>query len=54
MIEFLERPIAFHRAFIELGVGVTGALLPCIGQSGPSMPISGFIRRRKSGRKKRA
>ena len=27
MIEFLDRPIAFHRAFIELGVGVTGALL---------------------------
>lgn len=27
MIEFLDRPIAFHRSFIELGVGVTGALL---------------------------
>ncbi|ELV8670795.1 hypothetical protein QNE35_004326 [Vibrio vulnificus] len=27
MIEFLDRPIAFHRAFIGLGIGVTGALL---------------------------
>ncbi|WP_332421220.1 hypothetical protein [Vibrio metschnikovii] len=27
MIEFLDRPIAFHRAFVKLGIGVTGALL---------------------------
>ncbi|HGE5984796.1 TPA: hypothetical protein ACGGR3_002160 [Vibrio cholerae] len=26
MIEFLDRPIAFHRIFVELGLGITGAL----------------------------
>lgn len=26
MIELLDRPIAFHRAFVELGLGITGAL----------------------------
>lgn len=27
MLEFLDRPIAFHRSFVRLGIGVTGALL---------------------------
>ncbi|HFQ4959224.1 TPA: hypothetical protein ACGUPM_002677 [Vibrio vulnificus] len=27
MIEYLDRPVAFHRAFVKLGVGVTGALM---------------------------
>ncbi|MDQ2190597.1 MULTISPECIES: hypothetical protein [unclassified Vibrio] len=27
MIEFLDRPVAFHRSFVRLGIGVTGALL---------------------------
>ena len=25
--QFLDRPIAFHRAFVSLGVGITGALM---------------------------
>lgn len=27
MIEFLDRPIAFHRPFVKLGIGITGALM---------------------------
>ncbi len=26
LVELLDRPIAFHRPFVELGLGVTGAL----------------------------
>ncbi|WP_367302450.1 hypothetical protein [Vibrio coralliilyticus] len=27
MIEFLDRPIAFHRSFVKMGIGITGALM---------------------------
>ncbi|RQW61169.1 hypothetical protein [Vibrio viridaestus] len=27
MLEYLDRPIAFHRSFVNLGIGITGALL---------------------------
>lgn len=27
MLDYLDRPIAFHRAFVKLGIGITGALL---------------------------
>lgn len=27
MLDYLDRPIAFHRAFVRLGIGITGALL---------------------------
>lgn len=27
MLDYLDRPIAFHRAFVQLGIGITGALL---------------------------
>ncbi|AGU58847.1 MULTISPECIES: hypothetical protein [Vibrio] len=27
MLDYLDRPIAFHRTFVQLGIGITGALL---------------------------
>lgn len=27
MLDYLDRPTAFHRAFVQLGIGITGALL---------------------------
>ncbi|WP_229652173.1 hypothetical protein [Vibrio parahaemolyticus] len=27
MIEYLDRPIAFHRSFVKMGIGITGALM---------------------------
>ena len=27
MLDYLDRLIAFHRAFVQLGIGITGALL---------------------------